>query len=289
MQTPLVSVIVPTKDSEKTLEACLLSLRKQSHPNVEIIVVDNYSTDKTQDISRKNVDVLYLKGPERSTQRNFGVSQSNGEYILIIDSDMEVSEHVVSSCLTKIHSDPAIKGVIIPEESFGEGFWAACKQLERSFYVGASAVEGARFFCKDTYNQVGGFNERLVSGEDWDLSDRVEEVGKIDRISEFIYHNEGHINLSHTLKKKYYYAQKASNFLRETSGNAGSMKRKMGVIGRYFLFFRHPIKLFRNPILGVGMLFMKTCEFGAGAMGILTAGEQLEPQKNNELSNKPAR
>ena len=50
---PLVSIIVPTYNSASTLETCLASLKSQSYPNIEIIIVDNYSTDDTLNIAKK--------------------------------------------------------------------------------------------------------------------------------------------------------------------------------------------------------------------------------------------
>ena len=232
-----------------------------------MIVVDNFSTDGTQDIAKKYTDKVFEQGPERSAQRNYGAKQAIGEYVLFIDSDTKLSSNVVQSCLARIQ-DKKFKGVIIPEESFGEGFWAQCKKLERSFYIGIDAIEAARFFHKTDLDAVNGYNEALVSGEDWDLSDRIEMRGPLTRIAELIYHNEGHISLTKTLQKKYYYAQNSKAYLSEASSIPTAKKRKQGVFGRYYIFFKHPFKLFRSPLLGLGMLCMKTCEFGAGAVGL---------------------
>lgn len=267
MNPSIVSIIVPTKNSSAVLEACLQSLKAQTYQNIEIIVVDNNSNDTTKEIARKYTDKVFNKGPERSTQRNYGVEQSVGEYVAIIDSDMQLSKQVVEKAREKIQLDQTL-GVIIPEESFGKGFWAQCKKLERSFYVGVSWMEAARFFRKDAYVQVGGYDEDMVSGEDWDLSQRIEKIGKIGRINEFIFHNEGKISLWKTMQKKFYYAQKFQKYLSKNKAER-KVGNQTGILMRYWLFFSRPVKLFKNPLLGVGMLFMKTCEFGFGGLGYI--------------------
>lgn len=268
MPNRLVSVIVPTKNSSEFLDACLESIKNQTYKNIELIVVDNNSADATKEIARKYTDKVFNHGPERSAQRNLGAKNAVGEFFLFIDSDMELEKEVAEECVKKTQ-DTGAAGVIIPEESFGKGFWAQCKKLERSFYVGLDSVEAARFFRKADLDAAHGYNEALVAGEDWDLSDRIEMRGTLARTSSFIRHNEGRINLRQTLKKKYYYAQKASGYIAHSSGIPTAKKRKQGIIGRYTILFKHPVKLFKNPIIGIGMLFMKTCEFGAGATGIL--------------------
>ena len=134
----LVSVIVPTKNSDKTLDECLLSIKNQTYNNIELIIVDNYSDDNTANIAKKYTKLVFNKGPERSWQRNYAAKKASGKYILVIDSDMILSKNVVSECVNKINKSTSNSGVVIPEESFGEGFWAQCKKLERSFYVGVS-------------------------------------------------------------------------------------------------------------------------------------------------------
>ncbi len=268
MSQPTISIIVPTYKSARTLEACLQSLKDQTYSSIEIIVVDNHSSDDTVDVARRFTPNVHVQGPERSAQRNFGVEKAKGKYVVIIDSDMELSPRVIEACVAKAEANDKIGGIVIPEESFGEGFWAQCKRLERSFYVGVDWMEAARFYRKDLYKKLGGYNESLVSGEDWDLSQRMGGVSKIDRVHEFIMHNEGRLRLGTTLKKKYYYSQKFAEYLaaNKATEQVGS---QIGILSRYKLFFTKPGKLFRNPVLGVGMLFMKTCEFGFGGVGFL--------------------
>lgn len=269
MNQPLVSVIVTTYNNTATLDACLASIVNQSYDNVELIIVDNGSTDNTKEIARTYTDSVYNIGPERSAQRNYGASRAKGEYVMIIDSDMELMPDVVSACIEQVAINPEQKGLVIPEESFGTGFWAQCKRLERSFYVGVAWMEAARFFSRQTYLDLGGYNEQLISGEDWDLSQRVGNIAPLGRINEYIRHNEGHLQLGRTLKKKYYYAQKFAKYL-DANKATSAVGSQTGIFTRYGLFFSRPQQLLRRPHLGIGMLFMKTSEFAFGSIGYLT-------------------
>jgi glycosyltransferase involved in cell wall biosynthesis len=267
----LVSVIVPTYNSAKYVEACLKSILDQSYEHIELIVVDNNSKDNTKEIAQKYTTQVYNRGPERSAQRNFGVQHSQGDYILIIDSDMELSKDVVKACVQAISASNLVKALIIPEESFGEGFWTQCKKLERSFYSGIDWQEAARFFNRQIYEELGGYDENQTGSEDYDLPNRLEHrYGKesIARIREMIYHNEQKLSLSRVCGKKFYYANTLSTYVNQTA-NKARLSKQTSILLRYWIFFSRPIKLFRNPILGIGMLFMKTCEFASGATGYL--------------------
>lgn len=273
---PLVSVIVPTKNNAVTLEACLKSIKEQTYYPIELIVVDNHSSDATREIARRFTDKVFVKGPERSAQRNYGAACASGHYLLMVDSDMELDRNVVKACCDEVLGDPAVKGVVIPEESFGVGFWSQCKQLERSFYIGVPWIEAARFFDKLAYETIGGYNETLVSGEDWDLSKRIEEIGNIARIDEVIHHNEGRASLWKMLKKKYYYAHHAKAYLARNPEKS-NLFSQVGPIQRYKLFLAAPGKLFARPFLGVAMLAMKTAEFASGGLGYVLSGSPPSP------------
>jgi glycosyltransferase involved in cell wall biosynthesis len=262
----LVSVIVTTRNNHATLDACLSSIIEQTYAPIELIVVDRDSTDDTKDIARKFTERVMNRGPERSAQRNYGVAAAKGEYVCMIDSDMELEPEVIAACVAAMHRESGAAGVIIPEESFGQGFWAQCKRLERSFYVGVDWIEAARFFERDTYMGVGGYDETMVSGEDWDLSRRVADRGGLARITVFIHHNEGRLQLWRTLKKKAYYAGQARNYFAKNDVGP-KLTTQAGPLQRYKLFFSRPKQLFEKPATAIGMLFMKTCEFGFGAFG----------------------
>ena len=72
---PLVSVIVTTKNEEKNIANCLKSIKNQTYKNIEIIVVDNNSDDRTKEIAGKYTDKVFNHGPERSALRNLGAER----------------------------------------------------------------------------------------------------------------------------------------------------------------------------------------------------------------------
>lgn len=265
-----VSIIVTTRNNHETLEACLRSIQDQTYRDFELIVVDNSSTDNTKEIAGRFADKVYNKGPERSAQRNFAATKASGDYLLVVDSDMELSSEVVAQCVAKAESDKTISAIIIPEESFGVGFWAQCKRLERSYYIGQDAIEAARFFRKKDFNKIGGYNEALTGGEDWDLTRCMKTLGRHDRITAFIYHNEGRPRFSRTVRKMYYYGSHAAEYFAANPTHS-ALTDQSGPLQRYKLFLSQPGKLLRNPLVGIGMLTLKTAEYAAGGLGMMTS------------------
>lgn len=269
---PLVSVVVTTYWSAQTLELCLSSIRSQTYPNIEIIVVDTASNDGTQVIGKKYADKFFQDmGPERSAKRNFGARMATGHFVFIVDSDMELEPDVVEQCVKVVVDNPNIKAVVVPEKSAGTGFWTRCKALERSFYVGVDWMEAARFFDREVFLRAGGYDEKNTGSEDYDLPQRIKQnLGSIafSRINAYATQHEGQISLLVMCRKKFHYANSFHEYSKN-SANATIFQKQSGLLRRYFLFFSTPKKLFKNPILGCGMLFLKTCEFAAGGSGYI--------------------
>lgn len=273
---PLVSIVVTTKNEEKNIQNCLESIKKQIYPKLEIIVVDNNSQDKTREIAKKYTKNVFNVGPERSAQRNYGAGKAKGEFLLFLDADMVLSKNVINELVKLSMSkkgEGRFGGIIIPEESFGIGFWAQVKKLERSFYINNNDIEAARFYRKDVFDKLGGFDLSITGPEDWDMSQRVREKYGLLRINSFIHHNEGNLSLRKSVYKKYYYSKKFSSYVKKME-NKKYFAHQMSLIDRYKIFLSNPKKLFRNPILGVGVLVMKTLEFGAGGIGFLIGRNQ---------------
>ncbi len=259
MDEPLVSVIIPTKNSARTLDACLRSIKDQSYKNIEVIVVDNNSADDTKAIARKYTDKVFNYGPERSAQRNFGAKQAKGEYLLIHDSDIYFNINSVKECVALSQSEHC-DAIILPERSIGVGFWAKVKAFERSFYVGNDFIEAPRFFKRAVYEKLGGYDENLYAGEDWDFAIRLREGGyKISRAKIFIEHDEGKMNLLGSSRKKKYYGQNLFDVYAKK--HPEEFKKQMS------FFVRFPLdkivgKGLKHPILFSSMILMKGLEYG---------------------------
>lgn len=269
---PLVSVVVTTYWSAKTLELCLSSIRRQTYTNIELLVVDTASNDGTQVIGKKYADKFFQDvGPERSAKRNFGARMSTGHFVFIVDSDMELESDVVEQCVKVVVDNPSVKAVVVPEKSAGPGFWTRCKALERSFYVGVDWMEAARFFDREVFLRAGGYDEKNTGSEDYDLPQRIKQnLGHVgfSRINAYATQHEGQISLLVMCRKKFYYANSFREYSKSPA-NATTFQKQSSLMRRYFLFFSTPKKLFENPILGCGMLFLKTCEFAAGGSGYI--------------------
>ncbi len=264
----LVSVIIATKNEERNIEFCLRSVLAQTYPkeDIEIIVVDNYSPDRTVEIInelQKEFASLNLKvfnrGPERSAQRNYGVWQSQGKYILYLDADMELGEKVIEECAERVENNKEIVGLYIPEKITGESFWSKVRNFERSFYDG-TVIDAVRFVRREKFLEAGGFDEKLYACEDWDLDKRLKELGEFSMIKSRLYHNESYFSLKKYLAKKKYYSRNVGVYIEKWGRDDPDIKKQFGFWYRYFGVFTEKgkrKKLLRHPILAGGMYFLR--------------------------------
>lgn len=252
----LVSIIVTTKNNEATIDACLKSIAEQTYQSREIIVVDNNSRDRTVDISAKYTSQIFNIGPERSAQRNHGAKISKGDYLLFIDSDMELQSKLIQESVDIFESDSNVASLFIPEETMAEGFWGRCKKFERDFYlVGEPSVEAVRFFRRSVFFALGGYDEEQTGTEDWDLSDRTIAKYTVARTQARIVHNEGFVDLGEQVKKKRYYSrQGVTRYMKTAPKYRRSVYPfKPSVFKQWRLFLT-------NPIYGFGSILLKAGE-----------------------------
>jgi len=253
---PLVSVIIPTFNSGKTLKYCLKSIQSQNYKNIEIIVVDAFSKDETQQIAEKFADKIFLLAKERSYARNFGARQAKGRFVFFIDSDMELTPNVVAECVALCTYKKA-DAVIIPEETFGEGFLVECRKLEKKMRLKEFYSEAPRFFKKEVFQFVGGYDNNLVTGEDFELAYRIYKAGfSIERCTALIKHHEENLSLRNLVKKIYYYGEKLPAYVKKEPTLAFKTSSPIH-------FLKH-ISLFRKqPVHFTGLCLVKLVEYSA--------------------------
>lgn len=260
-----IAVIVPTRNSGKTLKSCLESIKEQITPCF-LIVVDNHSSDSTYSIALDFADLVLTVGPERSSQRNAGARASAASIVGFIDSDMVLLPGVIAEAADAIRRGAA--SVIVPEETVGSGFWANVSAFERSFYLGSDTIEAPRFFAREVFDEVGGFDEEMTGAEDWDLAIRTRELGPRVRIQSRIVHQEGRVRYFKLCLKKAYYASGVVLFVKKHGSNG------LGVMSKR-PWLKKPRSLF--CLLGLGLIVLKLGEATAMVASIVSTRLGFRP------------
>lgn len=254
----LVSVIVPTYNSQKTIERCLVSIKAQTYKRIELIVIDKLSSDKSIGIAKKYANSVYtFNATERCQQKNFGISKSKGEFIFFIDSDMELTPEVIEEAVLKIRNNPNNAGIVIPERSIGNSFWVKVRDFEK-LLISKSDIESARFFRKNLVDMVQGFDEDIIFMEESALPQKIEKLGYNvkSRTKAPILHIEDNFSIFAHLRKKIYYGQSMVNY----KNNYKYAENQLGIFYRSKVIFNNR-EFYKKPILGLFVILLKTLEF----------------------------
>jgi glycosyltransferase involved in cell wall biosynthesis len=257
---------VTTRNEERSIAACLNSLKRQDYPrdDIEIIVVDNASSDKTKEISSRYTYKIYDYGPERSAQRNFGARQAGGKYILYLDADMILSSRVISECVEASEKNGFI-ALYIPEKIIGNGYWIRARNFERGFY-NATCIDAVRFVRREKMLSIGGFDENLTGPEDWDFDRRIKAIGNVGLISSCIFHNEGGFDFKRYVSKKAYYSKTFAAYRLKWGNDDKIIRKQLGFLYRFLIVFIEQGKwkrLISRPDLALGM-YMVRLSVGVG-------------------------
>lgn len=180
--TPFVSVVVPAHNEERYLADCLHSLLNQDYPSefIEILVVDNNSSDRTSEVAASlNVTVLFKeKGPVGAV-RNYGVAHSKGEILAFIDGDcvapVDWIRKGVELLQTNVHAAYGGRCVLRKNPFWLEKFWLLEGDGPKA--PPAELLGCSIFIRKNTFENCGMFDETVTSGEDSKLSITIRQQG----------------------------------------------------------------------------------------------------------------
>jgi glycosyltransferase involved in cell wall biosynthesis len=250
-----VSVVIPAKNEEAYIANCLASLAALHFPaeRYEVIVADNGSTDQTVSIAESwAVKVANL--PEKksiSAVRNGGALQASGDILVFLDADCTVApDWLLQAERYFDRNDVACFGSspIIPEKAtWVEQTWFLVRESHRQVFEREWQESTNMFIPKAVFEKAGGFNEKLKTCEDVDLSYRLAKFGKIiaDKRIVAVHHRD-----PKSIREFFF-------------------KEKWRGKNNYSGFFQHGIKVSELPSLLLPLYYtaMLLAAFGAAALG----------------------
>jgi len=271
---PRISIIIPTYNSEKVIEACLRGIKNQEYPKdkIETIVVDNNSADNTISMAKNYGAKIYSvrgKPPQVCRQRNLGAQKADGEYIYILDHDMEMFDNLLKDLAKNIvKSDHKIDAWYVPEKIVGNNrLWNKIRSFERSFYSG-TVIDAARIIKKEKFNLSPKFDPELSSGPaDWDFDIELRKMGcNFGIISKHVNHYEQYLTLRKYLAKKAGYSEGGEKYKEKWKNldkNAYNniIRKQYGISYRFLKVFTEKgkwKKAAKEFYLFIPMIFIKT-------------------------------
>ena len=177
-----VSVIMPAYNSAAFIPDAVESIRRQAYPRLELIIVDDGSTDSTADVAKSltGLDVRYVYqpngGPARA--RNHGLRLARGDVIALLDADDLWPPDRLRCQLRYLERDPLTDVVLgrfqcvrgVPRADGGSDLQILSLAL-------VNLLVGAALYRRRVFDRVGGFDEAMRYGEDWDWFMRAREQG----------------------------------------------------------------------------------------------------------------
>lgn len=179
---PLVTAIIPTYNRATTLPRAVDSVLRQTHTQMQLIIVDDASTDHTKEyvFSLTDPRISYIRHTENrggSAARNSGLRAANGQYVAFLDSDDEWLVNKTEACLASLSASKSSTEAVLTavHRVFQDGTELTdhlspnALQLQRLYAkppIGAGSSLMARRNCLE---EIGGFDEELERYQDWDL------------------------------------------------------------------------------------------------------------------------
>lgn len=200
----LVSVVVPVHNGEPHLARTLQAVAAQSHPLVELIVVDDESSDGSVATARSSTVPLRLiqqRNAGVSAARNAGLAAAQGEFVCFLDQDDIWHPQHLARQLAVFQAMPALCAVVSPYQHWPErdqvdpappALFGTPRDggvdpdftgwIYHQFLLDCWALTSATLLRSDAVREVGGFDERLPFSEDWDLWLRLSQRGQFAQL-----------------------------------------------------------------------------------------------------------
>jgi glycosyltransferase involved in cell wall biosynthesis len=175
---PILSIIIPCYNSESTLESTLESVTSQDFQDWEAIIINDGSTDTTEEIALKWVEKdkrfkYFAKLNEGlGKTRNYGIAQSSGIYILPLDADNQLINDFTKDAIAVLEKNRDVGVVYGDAEYFGEktGVWKV-EEYDLKKILACNYIDACAIYRKKLWQEVGGYDEKMPfqGHEDWEF------------------------------------------------------------------------------------------------------------------------
>jgi len=192
MTSALVSIIIPCFNHAQYLPDALDSVFAQSFSNWECIIVNDGSSDDTEEVAlgycKMDSRFIYLQKENGGTSsaRNAGIRKSLGNYILPLDADDKIEVEYLQKAVEVLDNSADVKVVYGEVEFFGveTGIWELPPFSLRQLALG-NMIYCSAFFRRSDFNQYGGYDESFLFGlEDWEFWLRIlKDGGSVVKLS----------------------------------------------------------------------------------------------------------
>ncbi|WJK39132.1 glycosyltransferase family A protein [Solwaraspora sp. WMMA2056] len=184
MTLPKVSVIVPSYNYAASLHVCLRAIAAQTYPQIEVLVVDDHSTDDSVAVARA-LGVRVIALPDNGgcgRARNVGVANTSGEILFFVDADVAMAPDAVAEAVALLEAEPqvgAVCGIEDPEPLLHDTLVARYRGLQ--YHHWSASGEGNVTFLfpamcairRRVYAEIGPFNPALKQTEEVDYGYRL--------------------------------------------------------------------------------------------------------------------
>ena len=189
--TEKVTFYIPTFNAQNTIELCINSVRNQTYPVDEIIIINDNSTDNTKEILSKYNDLIIINNNQNlglGYNRNLGIQNSSNEIIASIDSDVELDKKWLENIIINLKKNNIVMcgGNMIEKytnnkvnawrEKYYNQSWGKTDILNPAFLYGCNTI-----LLKSYWEKTEGYDENLkTNGEDIDFCKQLKSIGDIN-------------------------------------------------------------------------------------------------------------
>lgn len=225
--TPTVSVLIPAWNEEVGIAATLRSVLATRYPNLEVVIVDDGSTDRTGEVVQKVIDTYkskknknpaavvyqYISNGGKARALNHALALSSGAIVITIDADSVMEKSFIRKMIVRF-TDPKVASVagnvVIGNRFTPLGVMQQLEYLYGFYFKRADAIMHAVYivggaaaaYRRDVLARVGGFDEQIIT-EDIELSTRLQDCGyRVSYAADAVVYTEGPSDFAGLMKQR---------------------------------------------------------------------------------------